>query len=457
MIPDFIYQGLGRAMTLVRGFVSGDRSIAAEGNQSSEATEQERETRNFGHFDEMEHSLPMLPYRIPPGRRILETLGSYFGPRNPFSSTFHPVRDEVWLFDNTAFRPTPAWGSQAPIQPRWKAEFVAAFFRKGSGKNLGEVVADLVEKLGIAKGSEEEARVAERLQPFVDAILPARTIEVVLNAGEGSPASSSGGAKLKLGPSGRSGIISELRVLPSSPDFQQFQDGTVMTTRAKKLPREAMQTRFSEPEGWTIISDVDDTIKVTMTNSPLGILRTTFVDLPQPVAGMPELYQHINTRFGSPGWFYLSASPYNLYPFLHGFREQYYPLGTIILRDASWMTLGGFLTSLTVGTQAYKVSRMEKIHEWFPRRKIICIGDSTQTDPESYAEMYRKQVKGGEGGREWIKAIFIRKVMDIEDQESKNEDQRFEKAFRDVPRNVWRTFEDPAELWEVMDQLAASS
>ncbi len=454
MIPDFIYQGLGRAMTVFRGLISGDLSIAEEGaRQLSEATEQERETRNVGHFSEMEHSLPMLPYRIPPGRRILETLASYLGPRNPFSSAFDPVRDEVWLFDNTAFRPTPAGDSKTPVQPRWKAEFVAAFFRKGSGKNLGEVVADLVEKLGIAKGSEEEARVAERLQPFVDAILPARTIEVVMNPGDDG---NSGGAKLKLGPSGRSGIISELRVLPSSTDFRQLDDGAVMTTRVKKQPRVDMQTRFSEPEGWTIISDVDDTIKVTMTDSPLGILRTTFVDVPQPVAGMPELYKHINARFGSPSWFYLSASPYNLYPFLHDFREQYYPLGTIILRDASWMTLGGFLTSLTVGTQAYKVSRMDKIHEWFPRRNVICIGDSTQTDPESYGEMYRKQTRGGKGGSAWIKAIYIRKVMDVADQAEKNKDARFDKAFEGVPRSMWRTFEDPAELWEAVDQLAGT-
>jgi len=124
-----------------------------------------------------------------------------------------------------------------------------------------------------------------------------------------------------------------------------------------------------------------------MTPSPIGILRTTFVDTPKPILGMPELYQHVNSTI-RPTWFYLSASPYNLYPFLRTFLRGFYPQGTIILRDASWMDLAGFLASLTQGTQAYKVGRMEKVHRWLPKRKLLCVGDSTQTDPEAYGEMY---------------------------------------------------------------------
>jgi phosphatidate phosphatase APP1 len=51
------------------------------------------------------------------------------------------------------------------------------------------------------------------------------------------------------------------------------------------------------------------------------------------------------------------------------------------------MSIQGLLTTLTLGTEEYKVDRMEKIHSWLPRRKMICIGDSTQTDPEAYGEM----------------------------------------------------------------------
>jgi phosphatidate phosphatase APP1 len=106
---------------------------------------------------------------------------------------------------------------------------------------------------------------------------------------------------------------------------------------------------------------------------------------PTPVAGMPELYADIQ-RLVTPAapFFYLSASPYNLYPFLRAFRERHYPNGQLVLRDASWMTLPGLLSNLTLGTQEYKVDRMKKIHSWLPQRKMICIGDSTQSDPEAY-------------------------------------------------------------------------
>lgn len=100
------------------------------------------------------------------------------------------------------------------------------------------------------------------------------------------------------------------------------------------------------------------------------------------------LYTYIETLVTkSAPWFYLSASPYNLYAFLHEFIPKFYPHGTLILRDASWRNLAGLLTSLTQATQEYKVDRMEKIHSWLPRRKMICIGDSTQSDPEAYGEM----------------------------------------------------------------------
>jgi phosphatidate phosphatase APP1 len=125
-----------------------------------------------------------------------------------------------------------------------------------------------------------------------------------------------------------------------------------------------------------------------MTSDPIGILRSTFVAEPTPVEGMPELYSFIQTIIKpSAPFFYLSASPYNLYMFLRGFRQKYYPQGTMILRDANWMNLRGLLANLTLGTQAYKVSRMVKINSWLPKRKMICIGDSTQSDPEAYGEM----------------------------------------------------------------------
>lgn len=167
---------------------------------------------------------------------------------------------------------------------------------------------------------------------------------------------------------------------------------------------------------------------------------------------MPELYKLIQSEITSASpFFYLSASPYNLYPFLRGFRDVYYPHGQLILRDASWMSIPGLLSSLTVATHEYKVDRMIKIHGWMPRKKVICIGDSTQSDPEAYGDMYRAYPG-------WIKAIFIRKVTDIAaiGIGEKNRPQRFQDAFTGVPTSVWRVFEDPEELYDVVREVVAA-
>jgi len=51
------------------------------------------------------------------------------------------------------------------------------------------------------------------------------------------------------------------------------------------------------------------------------------------------------------------------------------------------MTISGLLSNLTLGTEKYKISRIKKIRGWLPRRKMICIGDSTQSDPEAYGKL----------------------------------------------------------------------
>jgi len=103
---------------------------------------------------------------------------------------------------------------------------------------------------------------------------------------------------------------------------------------------------------------------------------------------MPELYDWLRQLVTPQApWFYLSASPYNLYPFLRGFTDRYFPSGQLILRDSSWMTISGLLSNLTMGTLEYKTDRIRKVHSWLPKRKMILIGDSTQSDPEAYGKL----------------------------------------------------------------------
>ena len=396
----------------------------------------ERETRSAGNFRQNESGLPRRDssqWNI----SITDNLSSYLGKRNPMAREADPKTESVWLLDNVAYRPVHPY----PHRPQpHQAEFIAAFFQKNTGKDMSKAVADIAEKVGLRKQggneAESEKRIAERLQPFIDTIAPARSVTIQLPNNRTA----------RLGPGGRSAVSQDtLAQLGPLKDGESMQ---IECAPSSLSVHGSMTTHFAEPEGWLMISDVDDTVKTTMTPSPIGILQTTFVDDPKAIPGMPELYQRLVSVLEKPAWFYLSASPYNLYPFLRGFLRAHYPHGMIMLREASWMDLGGFLASLTQGTQAYKVSRIEKIHQWLPKRKVVCVGDSTQSDPEAYGEICRKY-KG------WVKKVFIRRVEDVAEMKEtdKNSPERFEKAFEGVDKSIWQTFLHPEELQEAVEKL----
>ena len=396
----------------------------------------ERQTRKAGDFKKTESALPRIasPWNI----SFKDNLSSYLGASNPLAREVDPKKEAVWLLDNTAYRPIHVY----PHRPQpFQAEYIAAYFVKETGRDISEAVADIAEKVGLKdqEGLTEkqtEERIAERLQPFADQIAPARSTRLQLPDNNRVE---------KLGPGGRSAVSTQTIVA-----LAEHKDGEAVeshTLPPELLPHGAMTTYYAEPEGWLIVSDIDDTVKTTMTPSPIGILQTTFVDDPKAIPGMPELYAHVKEAL-NPTWFYLSASPYNLYPFLRGFLHEHYPYGPIILRDASWMDLGGFLASLTQGTEAYKSDRMVKINQQLPKRKVLAVGDSTQSDPEAYGDVCRK-FPG------WIKRVFIRRVEDVSEMEGtdKNTPERFERAFRGVDKSVWTTFKDPSELREAVEKL----
>jgi hypothetical protein len=397
-------------------------AVAGRARQRMQEDEEDRITREAGDFAAFESTMPKLANRF--SFSLKDNLSSYLGRNNPFYQNVNSETDYVWLLDTTAYQNRIG---------RWKAEIVAAYFVKHSGKDLSEVVAWVSDKVGLADDEEAKKTIAKRLEPLLDAILPAHAVEIDLQ-----------GVPVRLGPSGRDGISSDEVAIPGSG----YKDGQVTTADAINADANPMNITFAKSTGWAVLSDVDDTIKKTLTSSPIGILKTTFAEEPEPIKGMPEFYKHMVQKLDNPPFWYLSASPYNLYPFLRQFREDHYPSGPLILRDASWMNLAGFLVNLTQGTEAYKVDRIEKVYNWFPKRKFVLIGDSTQSDPEAYGEAYRRHKK-------WIGAIYIRKVMGVEgmDEEKKNNPERFEKAFRDVPKDVWYVFEDPQELYAKVDAL----
>ncbi|KAK7978771.1 hypothetical protein PG988_006261 [Apiospora saccharicola] len=356
---------------------------------------------------------------------------SYLGSKSPVYRNV-TAEDTVWLLDNTAYKNAETG--------KWEAEFVSAVFAQKPSCTVLEAVTAVAHKIGLQDNDPNYPTIEERVLPFIQDIRPGTKVKAI----------QADKTLLELGPGGRNGISSDVKTVLEGQGHPQISTTTADVPSGVNGVRE-MKTFFAEPEGWSVISDIDDTIKITMTSDPIGILRSTFTDTPQPCPGMPGLYQNISSMIGPAApFFYLSASPYNLYPFLREFRDKFYPHGTIVLRDSSWMSIPGLLSSITLGTEQYKTDRMKKIHEWVPKRKMICIGDSTQADPESYGNIYRK-FPG------WVKLILIREVEDIAALgiKAKNEPKRFEKAFKHVPKDRWKVFKTAEECNGIIAKMIA--
>lgn len=133
---------------------------------------------------------------------------------------------------------------------------------------------------------------------------------------------------------------------------------------------------------------MDDTIKISNVLDILASIKSTFLEVPRSVPGMPELYRSLKTTLSSPQFIYLSGSPFQLYPTLRQFINTSYQPGPILLRNLTFTNIPDALSFIQGGVVDYKSERIDTIHSWYPGKKFLSIGDSTQSDPEIYAAAY---------------------------------------------------------------------
>lgn len=165
-----------------------------------------------------------------------------------------------------------------------------------------------------------------------------------------------------------------------------------------------------EPEGLSIVSDIDDTIKIT--EIPAGsriVVQNTFFKDYMAAPGMRQMYD----QWSDATFHYVSGAPWQLFPSLHNFliRNAGFPEGTFHMKNvrknlfnvASWRDLRELATNEMV-TFDQKVEQISELFERFPGREFILVGDSGELDPEVYTkirELYPNQVR----------TIYIRDVV----------------------------------------------
>lgn len=201
------------------------------------------------------------------------------------------------------------------------------------------------------------------------------------------------------------------------------------------------------PTGISIVSDIDDTVKITNYLDKKEFYKNTFIREFKVVPGMVELYQKLyNNNYKSSqlqqfsdneinncSFHFVSASPYQLFEELYKFliEKAGFPYATFHLKKIR--VKDKTLLELLSDPQDYKIRQIELLLQKFPSRKFIFVGDSGQKDIEVYIELYNKYPKQ-------IHKIWIRNVNNATDD-------RFRGLLEnDDSNNIWQYFNDGTDI-----------
>lgn len=191
------------------------------------------------------------------------------------------------------------------------------------------------------------------------------------------------------------------------------------------------ETKLASTSGVSIISDIDDTVKISNVADRRKLLEQTFFLQFEPVPGVAEFYHEVLDDDGT--LHFVSSSPWQLYPPLEQFADEHdfpwasFSLKSMRFRDTTLLNL------FKPGTET-KPPAIEAILEAHPDRTFILVGDSGEQDPEVYAQIIRKHP-------DRIAKVYIRNVTD-----ETADNERFSSLFGGTDSDSWLLFDDATTL-----------
>ena len=172
---------------------------------------------------------------------------------------------------------------------------------------------------------------------------------------------------------------------------------------------------LTEEEGFSIISDIDDTVKITGVNSVKEAAKNVMFKPYEVTPGMAQYYwslydglsiesSELSNNEGSssikPTFHFLSATAMQFVPAIQPFLLKHFPPFELIVNTLA--VASGGLNNIRQ-YQEFKVNATHRMGLILRKKRFILIGDSTQKDPEAYGDTAREF-----GDR--IICIFIRVV-----------------------------------------------
>lgn len=182
--------------------------------------------------------------------------------------------------------------------------------------------------------------------------------------------------------------------------------------------------------GVSVVSDIDDTIKISEVLDRRALLRNTFLLPFRAVPGMSGLYRSWSAR--GAVFHYVTASPWQLFTPLSEFiRSHGFPEGIFHMKNFGFSRNP---SALFDPADAVKIPAITALLERFPRHRFVLVGDSGERDPEIYGEIARRYP-----GR--VIAIFIRNAGN-----ERAGSPRLAAAFQGLESLRYVLFERPEEI-----------
>jgi hypothetical protein len=353
-------------------------------------------------------------------------LASLFVPLCLCGSSSHSLAEEVKRDEMVVFYPTCGYLNEA--QQTWVVPIHGWLFQPDEESRAKRFALGALRRaLGVEPTADEEPVFVQRGWPFVVDNVEDRELSIEISGNfvllelTGENGHAIGTARI---PVDEAQAIAPKGWLRYQADTAEG-DYRELTGAVQLLP----------PRGVSVVSDIDDTIKISQVADRRELLSNTFLRPMEPVAGMPALYR----RWAKDGaaFHYVTASPWQLYAPLEEFRAASgFPAGSFDMQLFRWKDRTVF--NLFADPDKLKQTAIETLLGTYPQRQFIFVGDSGQLDPELYASFARRfpqQVIG----------IYIRNVS-----RATPDNDRFRRVFAGLPPTLWRLFDDPIELDEVL-------